>query len=242
MKQVLMIEDDTAIIGLVRVYLSDLPGALTATASGTDGLHLFKQQSFDVCILDVMLPDSDGVRLCRDIRAFDTQTPILMLTAKSEERDIVAGLEAGADDYLIKPFGQHELLARIRALLRRTDQHSADNPITQPPPIYVYKDLAIDLDKHYVTLGGNRIELTPKEFDLLALLVQHPGKSFSRKELLRCVWGYTFAGYEHTVTAHVNRLRNKIESSFAHPEYILTAWGVGYRFADRPSSQQSDES
>lgn len=232
MKQVLMIEDDPAIIGLVKVCLSDLPGALTATSSGTDGLQLFKQQPFDVCILDLMLPDTDGMQLCQAIRAFDTQTPILMLTAKSEERDIVAGLEAGADDYLIKPFGQHELLARIRTLLRRTDRSLVDNPTSQIPALLVYKDLSIDLDKRYVTLSGNRIELTPKEFDLLALLVQHPGKSFSRKELLRSVWGYTFAGYEHTVTAHVNRLRNKIEPSFAQPEYILTAWGVGYRFAD----------
>ncbi len=227
-----MIEDDPAIVGLVKVCLSDLPGTLTATSSGTDGLHLFKQQPFDVCILDVMLPGSDGMRLCQEIRAFDTQTPILMLTAKSEERDIVAGLEAGADDYLIKPFGQSELLARIRTLLRRTERSLVDNPAAQKPVLYVYKDLAMDLDKRYVTLGGNRIELTPKEFDLLALLVQNPGKSFSRKELLRLVWGYTFAGYEHTVTAHVNRLRSKIEPSFAQPEYILTAWGVGYRFAD----------
>lgn len=227
-----MIEDDPAIIGLVKVCLSDLPGALTATSSGADGLQLFRQQPFDVCILDLMLPDTDGMRLCQDIRAFDTQTPILMLTAKSEERDIVAGLEAGADDYLIKPFGQHELLARIRTLLRRTDRSLVDNQTAQTPALFVYKDLSIDLDKRYVTLGGNRIELTPKEFDLLAMLVQHPGKSFSRKELLFSVWGYTFAGYEHTVTAHVNRLRNKIEPSFAQPEYILTAWGVGYRFAD----------
>ena len=242
MKQVLMIEDDPAIIGLVKVYLSDLPGMLTATSSGADGLQLFKQQRFDVCILDVMLPGSDGVRLCRDIRAFDMQTPILMLTAKSEERDIVAGLEAGADDYLIKPFGQHELLARIRALLRRVDRSLTDTQASQAPTLYTYKDLSIDLDKRFVTLGDNRIELTPKEFDLLALLVQHPGKSFSRKELLSTVWGYSFAGYEHTVTAHVNRLRNKIESSFAQPEYILTAWGIGYRFADTQSSQQPDES
>ncbi|GAB4019516.1 response regulator transcription factor [Spirosoma migulaei] len=242
MKQVLMIEDDPAIVGLVKVYLSDLPGTLTATSSGADGLQLFKQQPFDVCILDVMLPGSDGVRLCQEIRSFDTQTPILMLTAKSDEHDIVAGLEAGADDYLIKPFGQHELLARIKALLRRNERSSADNPAAQEPTIYRYKDLFIDLDKRYVTLRGNRIDLTPKEFDLLVLLAQHPGKSYSRKELLSTVWGYTFAGYEHTVTAHVNRLRSKIEPSFAQPIYILTAWGVGYRFADTQSQQQPDES
>lgn len=237
-----MIEDDPAIVGLVKLCLSDLPGALTATSLGVDGLKLFKQQPFDVCILDIMLPDSDGLRLCRDIRAFDTQTPILMLTAKSEERDIVAGLEAGADDYLIKPFGQHELLARIRTLLRRTDQRFADNPAAQVSMLYVCKDLSIHLDRRCVTLNGNRIELTPKEFDLLALLMQHPGKSFSRKELLSSVWGYTFAGYEHTVTAHVNRLRNKIEPSFAQPEYILTAWGVGYRFVDTQARHQPNES
>ena len=242
MKQVLLIEDDLAIVGLVELCLSDLPGALTATASGAEGMDLFRQQPFDVCILDIMLPDSDGLRLCRAIRAFDRQTPVLMLTAKSEERDIVAGLEAGADDYLIKPFGQHELLARIRTLLRRTNRGGADDPAAQALGLYKYKDLAIDFGKRCVTLRGNRIELTRKEFDLLALLVQHPGKSFSRKDLLSTVWGYTFAGYEHTVTAHVNRLRNKIERSFAQPEYILTAWGVGYRFADIQASHQPHES
>lgn len=240
MKQILMIEDDPAIVGLVRLHLSDLPGTLTATPSGTDGVQKMAQQSYDLCILDLMLPDLDGISVCRQIRAFDGQTPILMLTSKAEETDKVSGLEAGADDYLTKPFGQHELLARIRALLRRTSRTAAEPFITQQITTLTHKELAIDLDKRCVTVQGRRIELTPKEFELLVLLAQHPGRSFSRKELLRIVWGYSFDGYEHTVTAHVNRLRSKIEPSFAQPQYVLTAWGVGYRFADTHAQLQDE--
>ena len=227
-----MIEDDPAIVGLVELHLSDLPGVLTSTPLGFDGLQKLTQQSFDLCILDIMLPDIDGISVCREIRRFDAHTPILMLTAKAEENDKVLGLESGADDYLTKPFGQQELLARIRALLRRSERTTVEKSADQSPAPFVYKSLQIDLDKRRVTVSGNRIELTPKEFDLLAMLTRHPGKSFSRKELLSTVWGYTYEGYEHTVTAHVNRLRSKIEPNFAHPDYILTAWGIGYRFAE----------
>ena len=232
MKQILMIEDDPAIVGLVDLHLAELPGTLTATASGRDGVQKMRAQLFDLCLLDLTLPDTDGLTVCRQIREFDAHTPILMLTAKAEEADTVAGLEAGADDYLTKPFGQHELLARIRALLRRSDRAGTDKPTAAQPAVFEYKALQINVDKRSVTVGGNRIELTPKEFDLLVLLAKHPGKSFSRKELLSAVWGYSYAGYEHTVTAHINRLRSKIEPDFAHPDYVLTAWGVGYRFAD----------
>ena len=231
MKQILMIEDDPAIVGLVELHLADLPGTLTATPSGTEGLNKLAQQSFDLYILDVMLPGMDGIAICRQIRSSDPDTPILMLTAKSEETDKVLGLEAGADDYLTKPFGQQEFLARIRALLRRSNRTGSDR-IAGQPTRFAYKGLQIDLDKRSVTVDGQRTDLTPKEFDLLVLLAQHPGKSFSRKELLSTVWGYSHDGYEHTVTAHINRLRNKIESDFAHPAYILTAWGIGYRFTD----------
>ncbi len=231
MKQILMIEDDPAIVRLVEVHLSDLPGRLTATSLGRDGLHKLTHQPFDLCILDVMLPDLDGISICRHIRESDSYMPILMLTAKADEADKVIGLEAGADDYLTKPFGQQEFMARIRALLRRSD-HAVDKPAQPTAMPLVHKNVRIDLDKHIVTVDSNRIDLTPREFDLLVLLMQHPGKSFSRKELLHTVWGYSNDGYEHTVTAHVNRLRGKIEPVFAHPVYILTAWGIGYRFGD----------
>ena len=231
MKQILIIEDDAALVNLVRIHLHDLPATLTAARSGREGLDWLARHSVDLCILDVMLPGMNGVEICRKIREQDAITPILMLTAKSEEGDKVLGLEAGADDYLTKPFGVQEFMARVRALFRRADHGRAD---AAPPEaaIYRHNDLTLDRDKRSVVLGNKRVELTPKEFDLLSLLVRHPGKSYSRKELLSQVWGYTFDGYEHTVTAHVNRLRSKIEPDFSHPVYILTTWGIGYRFAE----------
>lgn len=232
MKEILMIEDDAAIAGLIQLHLADLPARLTVASTGVEGIRQLDRQAFDLYILDVMLPDTDGIVICRHIRASDPHTPILMLTARSEEADKVMGLEAGADDYLTKPFGQQEFMARIRALLRRSERSSPDKAPGQTPATFAYKGLHIDLDKRLVTVDGQRTELTPKEFDLLVLLTRHPGKSFSRKELLSTVWGYTHEGYEHTVTAHINRLRNKIETDFANPDYILTAWGIGYRFTD----------
>ena len=231
-KHILIIEDDAALVDLVRIHLHDLPANLTAARSGREGLDWLAQHSVDLCILDVMLPGMNGIEICRRIREQDATTPILMLTARSEEADKVIGLEAGADDYITKPFGVQEFMARVKALLRRAEQGRAD---AGPPPkaaVISYEDLTVDRSMRRVTMGGKRIELTPKEFDLLALLVEHPGKSYSRKELLSQVWGYTFEGYEHTVTAHVNRLRSKIEPDFSHPVYILTTWGIGYRFAE----------
>lgn len=231
MKQVLIVEDDAALVDLVRIHLHDLPATLTVARSGREGLAWLAEHSVDLCILDVMLPGMNGVEICRRIREQDAITPILMLTAKSEEGDKVLGLEAGADDYLTKPFGVQEFMARVKALFRRAD-HGRTDAAPSEPAVYQYKNLTIDRDKRSVLLGSKRVELTPKEFELLSLLARHPGKSYSRKELLSRVWGYTFDGYEHTVTAHVNRLRSKIEPDFSHPVYILTTWGVGYRFAE----------
>ncbi len=232
MKQILIIEDDATLVDLVRIHLHDLPANLTAARSGREGMAWLAQHSVDLCILDVMLPGMNGIEICRLIRQQDTSTPILMLTAKFEEVDKVLGLEAGADDYLTKPFGVQEFMARVKALLRRADQGRADAGSQPEVAVYHLNDLTIDRDKRSVLLGSKRVELTPKEFDLLSLLARHPGKSYSRKELLSRVWGYTFEGYEHTVTAHVNRLRSKIEPDFSHPVYILTTWGIGYRFAE----------
>ena len=182
-------------------------------------------------ILDLMLPEMDGIEVCRQIRATDMQLPILMLTAKSEEIDKVLGLETGADDYLTKPFGIRELMARVKALLRRstpepTKDNSSGERIEHP-------GLSIDLPKRHVDVHGDRLELTPKEFDLLVHLASNPGITFSRDELLSKVWGYEFSGYEHTVNSHINRLRNKVEKDLNDPEFILTTWGVGYRFKDK---------
>jgi DNA-binding response OmpR family regulator len=158
-------------------------------------------------------------------------TPIMMLTAKAEEVDKVIGLELGADDYLTKPFGVRELTARVKALLRRSNLLKAEPPAKILEPI-TFKELHIDPQKRRVTFREGRVELTPREFDLLLLLAANPGRSYSRKELLDTVWGYGFEGYEHTITTHINRLRIKIEPDFTHPVYILTTWGVGYRFAE----------
>ena len=173
----------------------------------------------------------DGLDVCKELRAHKVNTPILMLTARSEEIDKVLGLETGADDYLTKPFSVREFIARVKAMFRRvkmirdTDKEAAGIAISK-------NQLVIERDKRKVTLGGKRLDLTPKEFDLLVLLASNPGHSYTRKRLLRMVWGYDFEGYEHTVNSHINRLRAKIEPDPNQPEYILTTWGVGYRFTD----------
>lgn len=160
-----------------------------------------------------------------------------MLTAKSEEIDKVVGLEIGADDYLTKPFSIREFVARVKAILRRQRirETAGDHAMTNALRI---ENLVIEHDKRKVKLDGNRIELTPKEYDLLVLLASHPGKSYSREDLLNLIWGYEFSGYEHTVNSHINRLRSKIESDFSKPRYILTTWGIGYRFSDELSREK----
>ena len=178
-----------------------------------------------------MLPKMDGMEVCRRIRAEEVRTPILMLTSKSEEIDKVLGLELGADDYMTKPFGIREFQARVKALLRRMDQWKAlAQKEGEHPPKLQFGDLGIDLDKRKVTINNERVDLSPKEFELLSLLASNPGKSYDRNKILNLVWGYDFDGYEHTVNSHINRLRGKIEPNLQTPTYILTTWGVGYRF------------
>lgn len=229
-KKIMIIEDDPLIIDLIRIHLRTLPADTLTATTGRDGLDQLTHQSVDLCILDVMLPDMNGIEICRQIRQRDNFTPILMLTAKAQEADKVAGLEAGADDYLTKPFGIQELMARVRAMLRRSGLGQTTASV--PPSVIIHQALRIHTADRIVTVDDKRVELTPKEFDLLVLLAKNPGKSYSRKELLSLVWDYHVVGYEHTVTAHINRLRNKIESDFAKPTYILTTWGIGYRFAE----------
>jgi DNA-binding response OmpR family regulator len=178
-----------------------------------------------------MLPHMDGISICKKLRAQDDFTPILMLTAKSEEFDKVNGLESGADDYLTKPFGVSEFIARVKAILRRQERHQKQSADSSKR-LLQFNTLEIDTEKRKVQLDGQRVELTPKEFDLLMLMANHPGRSYSRSQLLKQVWGYEFNGYEHTVNSHINRLRAKIEPQLAEPTYILTTWGIGYRFND----------
>jgi two-component system, OmpR family, alkaline phosphatase synthesis response regulator PhoP len=298
MKNILLVEDDAQITNLLSLHLHEPFYRVTACDRGAaalekiaggaeisgggkviDGAKLSGEtkltgEAFDLVILDIMLPDLSGIEICRRIRAVDGRTPILILSSLSEETDKVMVLELGADDYLTKPFGIFELMARVKALLRRQGvtasapggaigeggeevvtergegaisgdvrgavgtesegarEAAASGGASDAGRVKVCKDLVIDRDKHKVTVRGQRLELTPKEFDLLWLMASYPGKTFSRHELLELIWGFAFQEYEHTVTSHINRLRIKLEKNLDKPEYILTTWGTGYRFAE----------
>ncbi|HSD63578.1 MAG TPA: response regulator transcription factor [Ignavibacteriaceae bacterium] len=229
MKNVLVIEDDKSISDLIKIHLKDMNYNVTQAYDGKDGLSRAIENSYDLIVLDLMLPGIDGLEICKELRRQENYTPVLILTAKSEEFDKVLGLELGADDYLTKPFAIRELTARVKAIFRRVEALSKDHEQTQN---IVIGDLIIDAAKRRVTLQGERIELTPKEFELLHLLASHPGKTYSREQLLSILWGYSYNGYEHTVNSHINRLRGKIEKDLSDPKFILTTWGVGYRFND----------
>ncbi len=232
MKRVLVIEDDSDIIELISLHLQDLDCEVTQEMDGNSGFETAKSGSFDLIVLDLMLPGMDGIAICQKLRALENVTPILMLTARAEEFDKVLGLESGADDYLTKPFGIREFIARVKAIFRRQDLQKNNGNEADKLSEIAHGDLHIDLLKRKVTRNGERVELTPKEFDLLRLMAENPGRSFDRDQLLSSVWGYEFSGYEHTVNSHINRLRSKIESDLSNPKYILTTWGVGYRFND----------
>lgn len=231
MKKVLLIEDDRDIVNLLEIHLNDLNCQLQKVYDGQSGLRMALKESFDLIILDLMLPQLDGLEVCRKLRAEKVMTPLLMLTARSEEIDKVLGLETGADDYLTKPFSIREFIARVKALFRRVEMTTPADASRHAKHIS-FDELDIEPIKRKVTLDGSRIELTPKEFDLLLLLASNPGRSYSRESLLNTVWGYEYNGYEHTVNSHINRLRTKIEPNLSTPRYILTTWGVGYRFAE----------
>lgn len=228
-KKALIVEDERHIVDLLTIHLKDLHLMVETANNGIDGLEMALKGSYSLIILDVMMPGKDGIEVCRAIRGAEINTPVLMLTAKSEEFDKVLGLEIGADDYLTKPFGVREFIARTKALLRRYNNYSAPKVDNKT---LAFEDLSINAEKHQVKLCGTLLELTPKEFDLLYLLASNPGKSYSREQLLKEVWGYDFQGYEHTVNSHVNRLRSKIETDANQPKYIKTVWGIGYAFND----------
>ena len=181
-----------------------------------------------------MLPGLDGIEVCRRIRQQQVTTPILMLTARTEEIDKILAIDLGADDYITKPFSIRELLARVKARIRRFDADNAPGVMSQLPR-YAYGELTLDVATRRVVLRGKAIDVTAKEFDLLTLFMKHPGRVFSRMELLELVWGYSYQGYEHTVNSHINRLRMKIEQKPAAPRFILTVWAVGYKFTADPA-------
>ncbi|MEK6154124.1 response regulator transcription factor [Flavobacteriaceae bacterium 3-367] len=226
MKQILIIEDDPEIVKLLEIHLTDLIYHTTSAMDGEKGLQMALENDYDLILLDLTLPIMDGVEVCKKLR-LKKNTPIIMLTAKSEEIDRVLGLEIGADDYITKPFSIRELLARIKAVMRRVDVKTDTETNSQS---LSFENLHVDVEKRKVLLNQKRIELSPKEFELLVLMASNPGRNYSRTELLNMIWGYNFEGYEHTVNSHINRLRAKIESDMANPTYILTTWGVGYKF------------
>ncbi len=229
MRSVLVIEDDPEIVNLLGIHLKDLECDVAYASDGIEGLHKAMNSAPDLIVLDIMLPSMDGLEICRRIRSADLKSSILMLTARSEEIDKVLGLEMGADDYLTKPFSVREFVARVKAMFRRAQiiEKSLDNSSNTTMN---FDDLSIDVEMRKVLLSGKKVDLSPKEFELLVLLASNPGKSYDRNRLLNLVWGYDFNGYEHTVNSHINRLRAKIEPDMSNPKFILTQWGVGYKF------------
>ena len=222
--RILIVEDEPDIADLLALHLVDLGTVTDHAADGLQGLEAASTRAWDLVILDLRLPGIDGLELCRRLRASGNNVPILMLTAKSAELDRVLGLEVGADDYVTKPFSVIEVMARVRAILRRVQLDRAE------PASFVFNanGLTINATSREVRLHGDLLELTPREFDLLTHFAAHPGTVYQRSKLLDQVWGYGHEGYEHTVNSHINRLRNKIQPD-GH-EFIVTVWGVGYKF------------
>jgi DNA-binding response OmpR family regulator len=211
------------------MHLHDQNMQLDHSIDGENGLEKTLSIRYDLIILDLMLPGIDGIEICRRLRSQDNYTPILMLTARNTELDRVLGLEMGADDYLTKPFSISELIARVKAIFRRIDAYSVQGEAKHDGPLSI-GDLVLNPDKRSVKLHDNPLDLTAKEFDLLWHFASHPGRVYTRTQLLDHVWGYGHEGYEHTVNSHINRLRAKIEADPANPRYVITVWGVGYKF------------
>jgi len=217
------------IADLLRMHLQDEGYQVTHCADGNQGLAQLRTGGWDALILDLMLPGVDGLEICRQARAMATYTPIIITSARSSEVHRILGLELGADDYLVKPFSVLELVARVKALLRRADAMGRNQ--RNEAGALELNGVRLDPLTRQAHVEGRALDLTPREFDLLYFFVKHPEKVFSRLDLLNQVWGYQHDGYEHTVNTHINRLRSKIEADPAEPTRILTVWGKGYRFA-----------
>jgi DNA-binding response OmpR family regulator len=220
--KVLVVDDEDHIVELARIYLTREGYEVEGVGDGSQALARFGQIKPDLVILDIMLPGSDGLAICKEIRK-QSQVPIIMLTARDEITDKVVGLEVGADDYLTKPFHPQELVARAKALLRRARVEP------DAPKLIRAGKLEVDLERHEVRHEQAKVQLRPKEFDLLTLLARHPGRVFQRSELLDLVWGYDFPGYTRTVDVHVQQLREKLAAAGVTEPSIETVWGVGYR-------------
>jgi two-component system OmpR family response regulator len=231
-RNVLIVEDNPEIGELVCIHVAELGLNPILCDRGDTGLERFRAGGIDLVVLDLMLPGLDGLSVCRGIRSRPGYVPVLMLTAKSTELDRVLGLEMGADDYLTKPFSVAELSARVKALFRRVDAMASAPTVEACDEELVAGELRIDPVRRRVFVTDQAVDLTAREFDLLWHFARHPGRVFSRAQLLDAVWGYNHEGYEHTVNTHINRLRGKIEIDLAQPAFIQTVWGVGYRFRE----------
>lgn len=225
-KKILIIEDETKIVRTVRLYLEQAGYIVAWAANGEQGVAAFRREHPTLVILDLNLPGGlDGLDVCRALRR-EANVPIIMLTARSEEVDRLIGLELGADDYITKPFSPREVIARVRAVLRRAEQPES------PPQVVEAADIRIDLQRRAVSVSGQPVELTASEFDLLTAFVRYPGRVYTRAQLLELIQGVAYEGYERTIDQHVKNLRHKIEPNAREPRYILTVFGVGYKFAE----------
>ena len=227
---ILIVEDDSDLSELIKIQLTDNDYKVDQALNGRVALQKALENEYSLIILDIMLPEVDGFEICKMVRKENQQIPILMLTAKAEEVDKIMGLEYGADDYLTKPFSIKELVARVKALLRRASTSKPED--SSKLDKLDFGELIIYPNKRSVQVHDQLIELTSKEFELLLLFANNPGRAYSRQELLDVVWGYQYSGYSHTVNSHINRLRSKIEKNPSEPKYITTVWGMGYKFAE----------
>jgi DNA-binding response OmpR family regulator len=227
--RILVVDDNQKTVDLVRAYLEKDGYRVLAAYDGLQALELTRQKRPDLIVLDLMLPGMDGLDVCRVLRGEGNKVPIIMLTAKTTEADKLIGLDLGADDYVTKPFSPRELLARVRAVLRRIGEEEYEGPSEVR-----FDDLLVDFVGHQVQVRGEPVHLTPTEFKLLEVLIRGPGRAFSRLDLLDRVFGYDFEGFERTVDVHVKNLRKKIEPDPKNPTYIKTVYGVGYKFAEEP--------
>jgi two-component system alkaline phosphatase synthesis response regulator PhoP len=225
---ILVVDDEPKIVRLARDYLERSGYRVLPVYDGPSALSAARQEQPDLVVLDLNLPGMDGLDVCRALRR-ESSVPIIMLTARVEETDRLIGLEVGADDYIVKPFSPRELVARVRAVLRRTQGE------VQSPGLVRAGDLELDLNGHRALLAGETIKLTRIEFNLLAILAQHPGQTFSRAQLIERLHGPADGGFDRSIDAHVKNLRRKIEADPADPRYVLTVYGIGYQFADRGS-------
>jgi DNA-binding response OmpR family regulator len=224
-RKILVVDDDEELVDFLEDYLEKDGYDVRGTYNGKDALRLFREREFDLVVLDLMLPEMDGYRVCERMRR-EAETPIIMLTAKTSDEEKIKGLDLGADDYVTKPFSPGELLARIRAALRRVEDEEG-------PTEVAYGDLYVNFDSKEVLLDDEEVDVTPTEFELLSALIQQPNKVFSRTQLIHAAFGYGYESFERTVDVHIKHLRDKIEPDPENPSYIITEFGMGYKFDSR---------